>query len=52
VVVITAGLRGSRVRAATIADANYEVVKSVTENVAKHSPNAILVLVTNPLDAM
>ncbi len=32
--------------------ANYEVVKSVTENVAKHSPNAILVLVTNPLDAM
>jgi malate dehydrogenase len=32
--------------------ANYEVVKSVTENIAKHSPNAILVLVTNPLDAM
>ena len=32
--------------------ANYDVVKSVTEKVAKHSPNAILVLVTNPLDAM
>jgi len=32
--------------------ANYEVVKSVTEQVVKHSPNAILVLVTNPLDAM
>ena len=32
--------------------ANYEVVKSVTEQVAKYSPNAILVLVTNPLDAM
>jgi malate dehydrogenase len=32
--------------------ANYEVVKSVTEKVAQHSPNAILVLVTNPLDAM
>src|SRR5580704_6873216 len=32
--------------------ANYEVVKRVTENIAKHSPNAILVLVTNPLDAM
>jgi malate dehydrogenase len=27
-------------------------VKSVTETVAQHSPNAILVLVTNPLDAM
>jgi malate dehydrogenase len=32
--------------------ANYEVVKGVTEQVAKQSPNAILVLVTNPLDAM
>jgi malate dehydrogenase len=32
--------------------ANYDVVKSVTEKVAHHSPNAILVLVTNPLDAM
>src|SRR5258706_13667059 len=32
--------------------ANYEVVKGVTENIVKHSPNAILVLVTNPLDAM
>src|SRR5205807_1902987 len=32
--------------------ANYEIVKSVTEQVVKHSPNAILVLVTNPLDAM
>jgi malate dehydrogenase len=28
------------------------VVKSVTEQVVKHSPNSILVLVTNPLDAM
>ncbi len=32
--------------------ANYEVVKSATEQAAKHSPNAILILVTNPLDAM
>jgi malate dehydrogenase len=32
--------------------ANYEVVKSATEQSAKYSPNAILVLVTNPLDAM
>jgi malate dehydrogenase len=32
--------------------ANYDVVKSVVESVAKLSPNAILIMVTNPLDAM
>ena len=32
--------------------ANYEVVKSATEQAAKASPHAILILVTNPLDAM
>ena len=32
--------------------ANYEVVKSATEQATKRSPNAILILVTNPLDAM
>ena len=31
---------------------NYEVVKGVTEQVAKYSPEAILIVVTNPLDAM
>src|SRR2546425_1166425 len=32
--------------------ANYEVVKGTIEKVAKHSPNSILIIVTNPLDAM
>ena len=32
--------------------ANYDVVKAVVEQVVKYSPNAILILVTNPLDAM
>ena len=32
--------------------ANYEVVKATVEQAAKHSPNAILIMVTNPLDAM
>jgi malate dehydrogenase len=32
--------------------ANYEVVKTATEQAVKQSPDAILVLVTNPLDAM
>jgi malate dehydrogenase len=53
VVVITAGLaRKPGMSRDDLLIANYQVVKSVTENVAKHSPNAILVLVTNPLDAM
>ena len=32
--------------------ANYEVVRIATEQVAKHSPNCIIIVVTNPLDAM
>ncbi|HJY86427.1 MAG TPA: malate dehydrogenase [Candidatus Acidoferrales bacterium] len=32
--------------------ANYDVIKAVVEQVVKYSPNAILIMVTNPLDAM
>jgi malate dehydrogenase len=32
--------------------ANYEIVKATVEQAAKYSPNAFLVVVTNPLDAM
>jgi malate dehydrogenase len=53
VVVITAGLaRKPGMSRDDLLLANYEVVKGVTGQVVKHSPNAILVLVTNPLDAM
>jgi malate dehydrogenase len=31
---------------------NYEIVRAATEQVAKYSPNSILIIVTNPLDAM
>ena len=31
---------------------NMEIVKGVTESVVKHSPNCIIIVVTNPLDAM
>ncbi len=31
---------------------NYEVVKQTIEQVVKYSPNCILIVVTNPLDAM
>jgi len=32
--------------------ANYDVIRIAAEQVAKHSPNCILIVVTNPLDAM
>ena len=32
--------------------ANYDVIRAATEQVAKYSPNCILIVVTNPLDAM
>ena len=31
---------------------NYEVIKETTQKIVAHSPNAILIMVTNPLDAM
>jgi malate dehydrogenase len=32
--------------------ANYDVIRIATEQVAKYSPNCIIIVVTNPLDAM
>jgi malate dehydrogenase len=53
IVVITAGFpRKPGMSRDDLLLANYEVVKSATEQAVKQSPNAILVLVTNPLDAM
>lgn len=53
IVVITAGFpRKPGMSRDDLLIANYEVVKSATEQAAKLSPNAILILVTNPLDAM
>ncbi|HEY7306137.1 MAG TPA: malate dehydrogenase [Bryobacteraceae bacterium] len=53
IVVITAGFpRKPGMSRDDLLLANYDVVKSATEQAVKQSPNAILVLVTNPLDAM
>jgi len=53
IVVITAGLaRKPGMSRDDLLFANYEVVKGATEQVVKYSPNCILILVTNPLDAM
>src|SRR6202166_5382744 len=53
VVVITAGFpRKPGMSRDDLLEANYGVIKAVVEQVAKYSPNAILIMVTNPLDAM
>ncbi len=53
VVVITAGFpRKPGMSRDDLLKANYEVVKAVVEQIVKHSPNCIIMVVTNPLDAM
>ncbi|MGA2436068.1 MAG: malate dehydrogenase [Bryobacteraceae bacterium] len=53
VVVITAGFpRKPGMSRDDLLMANYAIVKAATEEAAKRSPNAILIVVTNPLDAM
>jgi malate dehydrogenase len=53
IVVITAGFpRKPGMSRDDLLMANYEVVKTATEQAVRYSPNAILILVTNPLDAM
>ena len=53
IVVITAGFpRKPGMSRDDLLKANYDVIKGVVEQVAKYSPNAILIIVTNPLDAM
>ena len=53
IVVITAGFpRKPGMSRDDLLFANYDIVKIATEQAVKYSPNAILVLVTNPLDAM
>ena len=53
IVVITAGFpRKPGMTRDDLLMANYEIVKSAAENAVKYSPNAIFILVTNPLDVM
>lgn len=53
IVVITAGVpRKPGMSRDDLLKTNYEIVKGVTEQVVKYSPNSILIVVSNPLDAM
>ena len=53
VVVITAGLaRKPGMSRDDLLTKNCAIIRSVTEQVVRHSPNCIIIPVTNPLDAM
>lgn len=53
VVVITAGLpRKPGMSRMDLIETNAKIVRGVAENVAKHSPNAVIIVVSNPLDEM
>lgn len=53
VVVITSGLpRKPGMTRDDLIETNAGIVKSVTENIIQHSPEAIIIVVSNPLDVM
>ena len=53
VVVVTSGIpRKPGMTREELIGVNAGIVKSVVENVLKHSPNAILIMVSNPMDTM
>jgi malate dehydrogenase len=53
IVVITAGIaRKPGMSRDDLLKTNFDIVKGVTEQVVKYSPNSILIVVSNPLDAM
>ena len=53
IVVITAGLpRKPGMSRMDLIETNAKIVRGVAEQVAKHSPNAVVIVVSNPLDEM
>src|SRR5579862_4553027 len=53
IVVVTAGIpRKPGMSRDDLLNTNYNIMKAVVGEVVKHSPNCILIIVSNPLDAM
>jgi malate dehydrogenase len=53
IVVITAGLpRKPGMSRMDLIETNAKIVRGVAENVARHSPDAVVIVVSNPLDEM
>src|SRR6202008_1872788 len=53
IVVVTSGVpRKPGMSRDDLLNVNYKIMQQVTEQVVKHSPNCIIIVVSNPLDAM
>jgi len=53
VVIITAGLpRKPGMSRMDLIETNAKIVRGVAENIAKHAPSAVIIVVSNPLDEM
>ena len=53
VVIVTAGVpRKSGMSRDDLLTTNANIIKSVAENIKTHAPNAIVIVISNPLDAM
>jgi malate dehydrogenase len=53
IVIVTAGLpRKPGMSRMDLIETNAKIVRQVAENVAKHAPDAVLIVVSNPLDEM
>jgi malate dehydrogenase len=53
IVIVTAGLpRKPGMSRMDLIEVNAKIVRSVAENVLKHAPDAVLIVVSNPLDEM
>ena len=53
VVVVTAGLpRKPGMSRMDLLETNAKIVRGVAENIARHSPDAVIIVVSNPLDEM
>ncbi len=53
IVIITSGLtRKPGMKREDLIISNAKIVQDVTRNIVKHSPNTIIIVVSNPLDAM
>jgi malate dehydrogenase len=53
IVIITAGVpRKPGMSRMDLLEVNAKIVRGVSENIAKHAPNAVVIVVSNPLDEM
>ncbi|MHC4997279.1 MAG: malate dehydrogenase [Planctomycetota bacterium] len=53
VVIVSAGLpRKPGMSRDDLIETNVKIVKSVSENIKTHAPNAVVIIISNPLDAM